>query len=173
VQRQGSRESPFSADMVIEHRKHTWKAEDGDYNVEWVLSPYELIMPGLAGHLAVGYSITTGLATFMSTATLSPGSWLVTMDAFVGTGLAGTNVEITAVPGTATATFDGIYSANVAGSASILFATASLSFIATVTVGGTINFQAIATSTSGGPSIGNTTATHAYTNATGWTAIQL
>lgn len=41
-QRQGSRESPFDADMLIEHRSHSFKADPGTYEVTWILSPYEV-----------------------------------------------------------------------------------------------------------------------------------
>lgn len=41
-QRQGSRESPFTADMLIEHREFNWSADPGEFSCTWILSPYEV-----------------------------------------------------------------------------------------------------------------------------------
>jgi len=59
-QRQGYGESPWVADMLIEHIEHKWEADPGQFTTTWVLSPYEvlalsdvpiggiIIMPGAA-----------------------------------------------------------------------------------------------------------------------------
>ena len=54
VQRQGSRETQFSRDMVIERRHHKWVAKDGDYGVDWIASPYEITTPGTQTITATG-----------------------------------------------------------------------------------------------------------------------
>jgi hypothetical protein len=41
-QRQGSRESLFSADMLIEHREFKYAADPGEFSVTYILSPYEV-----------------------------------------------------------------------------------------------------------------------------------
>jgi hypothetical protein len=127
-----------------------------------------------AGHLGSLYTLTTGFVTFLSTASLAVGTWLVTMNTSVFTGVAGQGVEIRVVAGTATATFEGNTSVQsvATGSGAALTVGAPLAFIATVTVAGTLAFQGIAGGTSGTPTIGATTSS-GQSNATGYTATRV
>lgn len=58
-QRQGPGESPFSAGMLIEHRKFSWKADPGNFEVEYILSPYEVVSNGL-DYQATGTTLAGG-----------------------------------------------------------------------------------------------------------------
>jgi hypothetical protein len=123
-----------------------------------------------AGHLSSNYTLTTSLATFLTTASLGIGTWLVSFGSLVLPGTGGAVVEIEAVAGTATATFEGQTSNSSIGS---IGESAPLSFIATVTVAGTLTFQAIATTVTGTPTIYATSFTNSYARATGYTALQI
>ena len=62
-QRQGAGESQFSQDMLIEKIHHKFDGNVGDYQVEYVLSPYEVPQPSMAqarAYLATPSSIGTG-----------------------------------------------------------------------------------------------------------------
>jgi hypothetical protein len=139
-------------------------------NGRLVMSGFAPPGTALAGHLASNYPVTTGLATFLTTASLAPGTWLVTLGSQVLPGTGSAVVEIEAVAGTATATFEGQTANTTSGSEA---ASAPLSFIATVTVAGTLAFQAIATTTSGTPTIYAASFTNSYPRATGWTAVRI
>lgn len=124
-----------------------------------------------AGHLSSPYSITGSLATFLTTSSLAVGTWLVNLSGLATTALATSNAEVQVNTGTATATFEGCTSAQLESNFSGDDRTFSLSFIATVTVAGTLVFQAI--NGSGTAQILAATSGHSYSNATGYTAVQL
>ena len=123
------------------------------------------------GHLSSVYTLTTGQATFLTTTSLAAGTWVVILSAEVYNG---TNnfVELTTVVGTATATFDGAYSTEVAGTGGPEVGV-SFAFVANVTVAGTLAFQAKASGTAGAPVIGNVTSNYSYANTTGYVAFRI
>lgn len=124
-----------------------------------------------AGHLASPYTVTGSLATFMTTASLGVGTWEVKFGANLSFNSSAAGVEITTAVGTATATFEGKYSAEsdfgIAGVDEL-----SLTFIATVTVAGTLVFQAIDQSASNS-TINSVTTITSKANATGYTAVRI
>lgn len=125
-----------------------------------------------AGHLASDYDFTTSLATFLTTASFAVGTWSVDMkgSATVPASCA-TEYEVNA--GTATATFEGASSDDISAPDTIIESPFMMSFIATVTVAGTLVFQAIANTTSGTPTIKATTGTNSYAKATGYKAVKI
>lgn len=129
----------------------------------------------VADHRISDYDVTNALTTFMTTQALSVGRWLVTLSALVYAGSTNQNVEITTKQGTATATFEGCYSGelNEVAAAASPAVPVTLSFIADVTVAGTLVFQAIASGTTGTPAIVANTSSNGYSNATGYTAIRI
>jgi hypothetical protein len=132
------------------------------------------VLTHLAGHLASDYNLTTGLATFLTTGSLTTGTWLVSMSAFVESGTGGDVNEFTVNNGTATATFEGQCSAQFAcATATLQGPGITLNFVATVTSGGTLVFQGITNSTSGTPVVKAATGTNSYTKATGYTAVRI
>jgi hypothetical protein len=129
-------------------------------------------MTSHAGHLATDYDMTTGLATFLTTASLAVGTWLVTCKGSA-TVPAGAATEYEANAGTATATFEGAVSDDIAAPDTVIESPFMLQFIATVTVAGTLVFQAIANTVSGGPTVMAATGTNNYPKATGYTAVRI
>jgi hypothetical protein len=125
-----------------------------------------------AGHLATDYDMTTGLATFLTTASLAVGKWLVICKGSA-TVPAGAATEYEASAGTATATFEGAVSDDIAAPDTVIESPFMLQFIATVTVAGTLVFQAIANTVSGGPTVMAETGTNNYAKATGYTAVRI
>lgn len=124
-----------------------------------------------AGHLAADFTPTGTLTTYLTTASLGIGKWLITHGANARNLAASTNLEIEANPGTATATFEGVTSGDVGtGSGVIVGSSVCLSFIATVTVAGTIVFQA---KDAGSSQIAAETQVSTFGKATGYTAIPL
>jgi hypothetical protein len=122
-----------------------------------------------SGSLVASFNITTtGQVTYMTTAALAVGTWLIHHGATIS--LNGNNTDITVVAGTATATFSGETAAGEVGLASI-HTQLSLDFIAVVTVAGTLVFQEIANGSGG--IIESNTAVGAFPNATGYTAVKL
>jgi hypothetical protein len=116
------------------------------------------------------YTLTTTLATFMTTSPLAAGIWLVTMTAVVFPGNANTIVEVTTTVGSGTAGLTGGVSAQVSASDSM----ASLTFIADVVVAASLDFRAIANVVSPtSPFISQITTLNGYPSATGWTATKL
>jgi hypothetical protein len=132
-----------------------------------------VVNPGLsteAGHLASPYTVTASLATFLTTASLAVGKWLFMVIALTEPPSAN-NVEIEANVGTATATFEGVTSCEIAPGGSLTPVTPQvLTFIATVTVAGTLVFQAKGTSAG---TIGSVTPTSSFAKATGYTAVKV
>jgi hypothetical protein len=129
-----------------------------------------------AGHLSGDYTLTASLATFMTTASLAVGTWLVSCSGVIDSLTSSDEIELTTKQGTATATFEGAYSCDVINndaSSTIERKNFGMSFIATVTGAGTLIFQAIESTTTGTSLIKATTVTHTYANATGWTAVRI
>jgi hypothetical protein len=121
-----------------------------------------------AGALAVAYTVTTTPTTFLTTASLAIGTWLVI---FTGTVSLNNNVTnafttVSVLAGTATATFagpaEGVFQ-NSPGSNTDTGVIA-LSCIVTVTAAGTLVFEAVGTAAS---------ALIAATPATGYTAVRI
>lgn len=137
-------------------------------------SGLEWIYPALtsaAGHLSGDYSVTGSLATYLTTASLAAGTWLITHCASIDPGTSA-GVEVQATTGTATATFEGKVAEEVsATSTSSQFLEATLSFIATVTVTGTLVFQG--KNTGAASLIKATTPTTGLAKATGYTAVRV
>ena len=128
-----------------------------------------------AGTLATNYTVTTSLATFLTTASLSAGTWLVQLTGSISIAAGGfykSDIEITT--GTATATFAGPTSngAGVYDASDATIFPISLSTIVTVTVAGTLVFQAISLS-SGAVTILSTSPAEGYAHSTGYTAVLL
>jgi hypothetical protein len=128
----------------------------------------------VSGSLASNYNVTTSLATFLTTGSLAAGTWLVSLEAtpFLGDTSGSQNIQFEAVTGTATATFAGATSTEVSNDIASNYS-AVLNFIATVTVAGTLVFQAIANNTVGTPQVCSTTPTNGYAKATGYTAVRI
>lgn len=122
-----------------------------------------------AGHLTSDYTVTGSLATFLSTASLAVGTWLVSFNGIVQILSSSTAVEIEALVGTATATFDGASSTEVFPTSTAVIP-AGFSFIATVTVAGTLSFQAVGNTSN---KINASTPTSTLVHATGYTAVRI
>lgn len=122
-----------------------------------------------AGHLTSNAVATTSLSTFLTTASLSPGIWVVTLKAMGSSGAASQGLEIQAAAGTATATLEGATSDEILQGASSV-SPLLLQFVATITVAGTLIFQHRASGTTGSPGILFTTLSSSLAKATGYTA---
>lgn len=123
----------------------------------------------VAGALASPYSVTTSQATFLTTAALGIGKWVVTFSGLVVPG-PGDSVDITTVVATGAATLSGPYSAELTSPGGVAQAASStFSFLANVTVGGTLAFQAKANA-GGTGSILSSTFSQSFPNATGYVA---
>jgi len=137
-------------------------------------SGLEWIYPALtnaSGHLGGDYSPTGSLATFLTTASLAAGTWLVTFGTSVTPGTSA-GVEIQVAAGTATSTFEGKLSMELsATSTSTQFLEGTMSVIATVTAPGTLVFQAKRTGVAS--LIKATTPSSGLANATGYTAVRI
>ena len=112
----------------------------------------------------------TTTTTVFTTSTLQPGTYLVSMSALVNSPTAGASIEMQAALGTATATLNGEVAAqSVLGSAAG-YATLAITFVAVVTVAGTLILKA-------NPSAASTahynTNVQGWTGATGWTALRI
>lgn len=130
----------------------------------------------VSGHLAGGYNLTNSLATFMTTGSLTVGTWLVNMSAECYCANSGTVTEVTTAQGTATATFEGCYSTTISDeqvASTTTTVPAVLTFVATVTVAGTLVFRAKTSITTNFPAIDSTTRSTGYANATGYTAVRI
>jgi hypothetical protein len=126
-----------------------------------------------AGSLASDYPVTTTLATFLTTASLGVGTWLIHFQGVVET----TSASAVAVEGginlgTATATFSGSESFATAMPSSVdSDGTAiGLSCLAVITVAGTLVFQAKGSAST---TIKASTPVNSYANATGYTATRV
>lgn len=128
-------------------------------------------LPHFAGHLASPYSATTSFATFLTTASLAVGTWLVNFSAAAQVSNTHTG-DIKVVAGTATATFDGGTSNTMNLNTGSPAGGLSLSFIATVTVAGTLAFQAVADSNAT-LVIQSASLETSTPNATGYTAVKI
>lgn len=106
-------------------------------------APSGLALPTVAGNLTVAYTVTNVQTTFLTTPVLQVGTWLITFNSYVFQGVAGISTDLFAVVGTGTATLNGTTSASTGITGQTANAAISMSFIANVTVAGTINFQAI------------------------------
>lgn len=130
------------------------------------LSAYYPTLTISSGHLALDYSVTGSMATFMTSNALSVGVWFVT---FIGQ-----NANISGdygyqiAQGTATASFAGTISGEVSGGNNSSF---GLTNYATVSSPGTVVFQA--RSFVGSPVIKATTVSAGLVNATGYTALKV
>lgn len=125
-----------------------------------------------AGHIAldVGFSGTT-LTTFLTTASLAAGTWLVHVGVELElTGAANVSLDIQAALGTATATFEGQPSSGLFDTTTYAAVTLSLDFIATVTVAGTLIVEVYAGAAG---SVKATTVYQGYAKATGYTAVKI
>ena len=108
--------------------------------------------------------------TVFTTGTLQPGTYLVSMSALVNSATGGASIEMQATTGTATATLTGETAAqSIIGSAAG-YATLAITFVAVVTVAGTLILRA-------NPSAASTahynTNVQLWGNATGWTALKI
>jgi hypothetical protein len=126
-----------------------------------------------AGSLALDYDITTALATYLTTASLAAGTWLIMHGAYVNYLDATAALEFQANEGTATATFDGQNATEIASATATLLVPMSLAFRATITVAGTIVFQAKASTITGTPVIRAATSASSFPNVTGYTAVRI
>lgn len=124
-----------------------------------------------SGHLASTFAVTGSAATFLTTASLSVGTWLVTLTALCNNLAASSSLETQVVAGTATASFEGATSSEVGTAAGVQVGiTVSYTFLATVTAAGTLTFQAKGAAS--GHTILATTGSNAFAKATGYTAIR-
>ena len=125
-----------------------------------------------SGTLGTDYTVTGSLTTFLTTASLGIGKWILRFDG-VATGAANTATacEVAIALGTATATFAGPQSgaadlaSNFAGAGA---GTVGFSTTVTITVAGTIDYQAVG---SGSVLIKATTPNSALADCTGYTAV--
>lgn len=123
--------------------------------------------PILSGFLATSLGITTTPATFLTTASLATGTWLINAT-LVGTLAAGATLVLGSVAqGTATATFSGATATVMVGTGATVPAT--MTFVAVVTVAGTVLLQA-ATSASTATILG---ADQTFGHVTGYTALKV
>lgn len=117
----------------------------------------------------VGFSATT-LTTFLTTASLAVGTWII----HVGVNLmsSGDNeaVDIEVANGTATATFSGQASNGIFILQNYSGWTLSLDFIATVTVAGTLIVECYC---GGAGNVKATSYAQGYAKATGYTAVKI
>lgn len=128
------------------------------------------VLSSAAGHLATDYTVTESLATYLTTPSLAVGKWLFAHKATVTT-VDGQNVSIVANEGTATATLEGATSDELAAASSELLGPLTLAFIATITVAGTLVFQAQGSTT--GMTISAETPVSDLGHATGYTALRI
>ena len=129
-----------------------------------------------AGHLASDTLVPNSMTTIFSTASLAAGTWLVNMNCTIDLGRTVLEAcSVQAVLGTATATLEGCQSGSasviVTGSNNDAYANIALSFIATVSVAGTLSFQALS-SINNGATI-KATDSNADIHATGYTAVRI
>lgn len=123
-----------------------------------------------AASLAVDFSVPSAsvLTTFLTTASLSVGTWLIQLGALASITTNGAQIE--AVAGTATATLVGNMATEVNASSTTLGA--SLSFKAVVTVAGTLVFQAKLNDDGSVVTLSAATM-NGYAGATGYTAVKI
>ena len=132
-------------------------------------------LPYQAGTLGSPYTPTSTLTTFLTTASLGVGTWLISFSGTVGYSVTtGTLAEIVINTGTATATFVGpqsVSSESYFGGTISYNSNVNVAFtcVAVVTVAGTLVFQAIGSLAT----IYAVSPTHAYAAATGYTAVLL
>lgn len=156
-------------DFVIDQIGKIWICTGAGTPGTWAV-PYPA-QTNAAGHLASTYNLTTGTATFLTTASLAVGTWLVIFHGSVYGGSPANTIQVDAAIGSATATADGALSGELSGLAGV--DSIDLAFLATITVAGTMIFQAIASGTSGTPAILATTVGNSFPNATGYTAVRV
>ena len=118
---------------------------------------------------------STGVTKIFDTSSLAVGVWLVSMSGvFEFSGAGGVAYDVEALVDTATATFSGPRSGYGETNAAIAASVIAFTFVATVTVAGTLQFQI---NNNGGahPVIvkASTPGSGAYANATGWTALRI
>lgn len=132
-------------------------------------SQFPLSTP-VAGTLATDYAVTTAPATFLTTASLAVGTWLVTLFGVVTYTASGTKVEGQISDGTATATFAGVQSFSVGGSSTTTPEGFGLFCLVTVTVAGTLVFTASGATSQ---TIKANTPVNGYAGVTGYTAVRV
>ena len=130
-----------------------------------------------SGQLATDVSVpTTTLTTVLTTASLAVGTWLINASLYaVALNATTQQVDIKASVGTATATFSGGYAMTIGFPSQLgkdFSAAMTCTFIATVTVAGTLVFQAYA-SDSTGATFKAATALISSPGATGYTAVKI
>lgn len=123
-----------------------------------------------SGQLANDYNFTGSLATFLTTSSLAAGVWDVTFSGTIGAA-GGQDGDIVVNLGTATATFEGQTSGSFEGSGTVNYGILVLRFIVTITVAGTLVFQAQASS--GAPSFRAKSQFFALGHATAWVATKI
>jgi hypothetical protein len=125
----------------------------------------------LSGSLGSPVSISGSVETkVFDTASLGIGTWLVTMN-MTANGANANSFEMRATVDTATATLTGATSAAMVETVTGYQAHLSISFIAVVTVAGTLQLTAVISS-NGGTAEAVTT-TESWANATGYTAVRI
>jgi len=112
------------------------------------------------------------MATFMTSATLAAGKWHVHVGINWDNAVGGNILQAQVAEGTATATFVGKTAAELASTASQVRTDDEMDFIATVSVAGTLVFQAVTNTTTDTPKIFITTDSSAGT-PTGYTAVRI
>jgi hypothetical protein len=130
----------------------------------------------VAASLGAPFSVTAAFTTFLTTASLAIGTWLITLGATVlvnTNGGLGDTLDLKAALGTATATLAGQSATGASNSLSTAASNeeVSLSFLATVTVAGTLVFQARAGGTTS--LVQSASPLSSTANATGYTATRV
>jgi hypothetical protein len=126
-----------------------------------------------SGNLTSDYDLTTGLATFLSTDSLSVGTWLIMMKGNWDNADGGNIIQAVVAEGTATATFPGGgVAAELASTASQVRCDFSICCFAAITNAGTLDFKAITNTTTDTPKI-FAQGDGAYGIVTGYTAVRI
>ena len=143
----------------------------GEY---WILSAYRepTAAAPQSNSLVSQQTLVANTLTTLFTVTLPVGVFLVTFGATFGLVSQFSAPVITAAVGTATATLGGNYSAEgrIGSTTNNPTTTPHVSFLAIVTVAGTILLQAMSNETD---FVEATTLTEAFAGATGWTAVKV
>lgn len=126
----------------------------------------DIKIPLVVDHIISNKPIGTAEGTWLATNTLSIGQWIVDVTALINAGAAANIVELTTIQGTAVATFDGAFSAEVTGLLGII--SVHYTFMADVTTAGTLLLRSKTSATTGTPAV-NASST-SYGNVSGYTA---
>ncbi len=125
----------------------------------------------LSGSLSSPVSLGNSVGDVFSTASLAVGTWKIEVGLTVSNAVGASTGEFQVVTNTASATFSGHTSNSVAMPTAGYQESVSLSFVAVVTVAGTVKIQGIGSTV--GCTVEAVTTTESWTGASGYTATRI